>query len=120
MKKNVMIVDDSLFITAEMKTMLNHSDFSVMGCARSAEEALDAFERIHPDVVTMDIVLPGMDGMEATACILKKWPKTKVLIISSLAYDDTVEGAHTVGASGFLFKPFQKQDLLDALKRACE
>lgn len=120
MKKTVMIVDDSLFVTAEMKGMLQDSDFTVIGEVRSGEEALAAFEQLRPDVLTMDIVLPGMDGIETTAALLRKWPETKVLVISSLAYDDTVRKAQLVGATGFLFKPFHTEALLDALRKASE
>lgn len=117
MKKTVLIVDDSLFMAAEMKAMLEETEFTVIGHARSGEDALAQLEELRPDLVTMDIVLPGMDGMEATAGILRLRPETKVLVISSLAYDDTVEGAQRVGASDCLFKPFQKEQLLEALEK---
>ncbi len=116
MKKTVMIVDDSLFVAAEMKAMLEGSDFTVVSHARSGEDALTYMAETKADLVTMDIVLPGMDGLETTAQILQAWPDAKVLVISSLAYDDTVAGAQQAGAAGFLYKPFQKEQLLEALQ----
>lgn len=120
MKKKLMIVDDSVFVYEEMKSMLADSPYEVAGYAKSGEEALVLFHQLKPDVVTMDIVLPGMDGMDAAADILSQAPETRVVVVSSLAYDDTIDRAKEIGARDFLFKPFEKEQLLNALNRASQ
>lgn len=116
MEKKVLIVDDSVFIYEEMKKMLKEMDFEVAGHMKTGEEALDAVESLDPDIITMDIVLPGIDGLEAAQIIKGRWPDKKVLIVSSLAYEETSSLAREAGADGFIFKPFEREDLLKALE----
>ncbi len=116
----VMIVDDSPFVYEIMNDFLAGSEFSVVGYARSGEEALELYEEIRPDIVTMDIILPGIDGLEAAEDILTKWPDAKILIVSSLAYDDTIEKSQEIGAKSFIYKPIEKEHLLEALNRCIE
>lgn len=118
MKKRLLIVDDSRFVYEEMKFMLENTDYEIVGYAKSGEEALEIFEGIMPDLVTMDIILPGMDGMDAAELLLKKWPGTGIVVVSSLAYDETIDRAKCIGAKDFLFKPFVKEQLLNSLAMA--
>lgn len=118
MKYRVMIVDDSMVVYSGMKRQLADSEFEIAGYCRSGEEALAQYESIKPDLVTMDIVMPGMDGLETSRELLERWPDAQVLVVSSLAYDETITIAKSVGAKGFLFKPFDKEALLDGLRQA--
>jgi two-component system chemotaxis response regulator CheY len=113
-----MIVDDSRLVYAQMKKMLEDSDIEVKCYCRSGEEALEQYDQIQPELVTMDIVMPGMDGLETCRQLVSKWPDAKVLMVSSLAYDETMESASTNGAKGFLFKPFTKESLVDGIQKA--
>lgn len=115
MQKTLMVVDDSKFIFEEMKFFLQDTGFDIVCYCKDGESALDSFEKNKPDVVTMDIVLPGIDGFEAASRILQKYPDAKVVMISSLAYDDTLAQAKEIGAAGFLFKPLEKAPLLETL-----
>lgn len=115
MKKRIVIVDDSVFIYEEMRALLEESQYEVAGYARSGEEALEKIRQIRPDGVTMDIILPGIDGFETTRLIRESFPEMKVLIVSSLAYDETIEESKKAGAGGFVFKPFEKENLQTAL-----
>jgi two-component system chemotaxis response regulator CheY len=112
-----MIVDDSRLVYAQMKKMLEDSDIEVKGYCRSGEEALEQYDQVKPDLVTMDIVMPGMDGLETCRQLLSQWPDAKVLMVSSLAYDETMESAAANGAKGFLFKPFTKESLVDGIQK---
>jgi two-component system chemotaxis response regulator CheY len=112
-----MIVDDSRLVYAQMKKMLEDSDIEVLGYCRSGEEALEQYDQINPELVTMDIVMPGMDGLETCRQMIAKWPEAKVLMVSSLAYDETMESAATNGAKGFLFKPFTKESLVEGIQK---
>lgn len=115
--KKVLIVDDSLFVYEEMKALLQGTEFSVAGYAKCGEEAAERYAETNPDVVTMDIILPGIDGFETTREILKKWPDAKILTVSSLAYDDTMAESEQSGAKFFIYKPFDKDTLVSALNK---
>ena len=120
MNKKVLVVDDSIFIYNEMVLLLETSGFEICAYAKSGEEALELYEKHRPDVVTMDIILPGMDGIETTKKIIEKWPEAKVIMVSSLAYRKTLEETAALGAIDFIFKPFDKARLLSALLSAID
>lgn len=113
--KNVMVVDDSRFMQDEIAHALAGSDYQVATSCRDAEEAIRAFHDRQPDVVLMDVVLPGIDGLVATRAILGKWPEARIVVVSSLAYDDTEQLAREAGAAACLFKPFEPAKLLALL-----
>lgn len=117
MKKRIMVVDDSRFIYEEMKHMFEGSEFEIAKYCMSGEEALEAYGTVTPDAVTMDIILPGIDGLDTTREILKKWPEAKVIVVSSLAYGDTMSEAQKIGATDFIFKPFERQQVLGVLEK---
>lgn len=114
----VMVVDDSRFMQEEIVHLLAGSGYEVAAVCRDAEEAIHSCEGQLPDVVLMDVVLPGIDGIEATKTLLGKWPSLKVVIMSSLAFDETLRQAEDVGAASCLFKPFGVGQLLQALDGA--
>lgn len=114
----IMVVDDSRVIFAEMKKMLKDSEFEIAAYCRNGEEALEEYERIEPDLVTMDIVMPGMDGLETCEALKKKYPDAQVFMVSSMAYGDIIDKAAELGAKGFLFKPFTQESLLEGLHGA--
>lgn len=120
MSHTVMIVDDSMVVYAGMQKQLFGSEFEIADFCRSGEEALAKYRNVQPDLVTLDIVMPGMDGLETCRELLKRWPDARVLMVSSLAYDDTIKCAEVLGAKGFLFKPFDRETLLSALRKALE
>lgn len=117
--KSIMIVDDSRFVFEEMKLFLKDTDYEVTGYAKSGEEALVEYEKIKPDIVTMDIILPGMDGVETTKKIMERWPDARVLMVSSFAYDETINTSEESGAKDFIFKPFDKDTLVGTLTKIC-
>ena len=118
MAKRVMVVDDSRMICVQMKNMLSGSDYEVTAYCRSGEEAVEQYGQIEPDVVTMDIIMPGMDGLEVAQTILEEYPEARIVMVSSLAYDTTFEEAKNIGAKGFIDKPFVKEQLIEALQGA--
>lgn len=115
MNKSVLVVDDSAFVYEEIKLMLENTDYSVIGHCSDGESAVEQYVKLRPDIVTMDIVMPGIDGFETTQIILKNFPDARIVIISSLAYNETVEISEAIGAKGFIFKPIEKEHLLNAL-----
>jgi len=113
-----MVVDDSKFVYNEMVFFLENSDFDLVKYCRSGEEAIEAYREFKPDLVTMDIILPRMDGFECAKIILKDDPEARIVFVSSLAYDDTIEEAKELGCDEFLFKPFERDSLIGILTRA--
>lgn len=121
MAKRIMVVDDSKMIYMQLKNLLNDSEeFEVAAYCRNGEEALEQYGQVNPDIVTMDIIMPGMDGLETTQALLDDHPEARVVMLSSLAYDDTFESAKAIGARGFIDKPFEKEQLLKVLHEAFE
>lgn len=118
MSKKVMIVDDSRIAQLQLQEILAKSEYEVVACCQNGEDALKTYEEIHPDVVTMDIVMPGIDGLDAAGLILRAHPEARILMVSSLAYDDTINEAKRIGAKGFVYKPFAQEQIMDALQKA--
>ena len=118
MAKRIMVVDDSRMICFQIKKLLEDTDYEVAAYCRDGEEAVEQYGQVNPDLVTMDIIMPGMDGLEAAQAILEEHPDARIIMVSSLAYDDTFEEAQAIGAKGFLDKPFDKDRLLFALDEA--
>ncbi len=114
MAKRIMVVDDSRMIGMQMRNLLEDTDYEVAAYCRDGEEAIDQYGQVQPDLVTMDIIMPGMDGLETAQAILEEHPEAKIIMVSSLAYDDTFEEAKAIGAKGFIDKPFEKEQLLEA------
>ena len=118
MKKRVMVVDDSRIQEVQIRNLLADSDYEVAAYCRNGEDALASYGEVMPDVVTMDIIMPGMDGLETAAAMLEEHPGARIVMVSSLAYDETFDEANEIGARGFLDKPFSREQLLEALDRA--
>lgn len=118
MAKRVMVVDDSRVQEVQIRSLLEGTDYEVVHYCRNGEDALAVYDEVKPDVVTMDIIMPGMDGLETAQAILEEYPEARIIMVSSLAYDDTFEEAKTIGAKGFIDKPFDKEKLLEALDKA--
>lgn len=115
MGKRIMVVDDSRMVKLRMEDLLADTEYEIAAYCRSGEEAVEQYGQVLPDVVTMDIIMPGMDGLEASQAILEEHPEAKIIMVSSLAYDDTFEEAKSIGAKGFIDKPFDREQLLALL-----
>jgi len=112
----ILLVDDHEVVRVGLKTLLSsHDEFDVVAEAATAEEAITRTKEYKPDVVVMDIRLPGRNGIEATREILKDQPKTKVIMLTSFADDDLLFEAISAGASGYVLKQIGSQELVDAL-----
>ncbi len=118
MGKRVMVVDDSRIMELQMENLLRGTDYEVAAYCRNGQEAISRYEEVMPDIVTMDILMPGMDGLETAQIILEGFPDAKILMLSSLAYDDTIQEATQIGAKGFIYKPFDQEQVLDAFEKA--
>ncbi|WP_019121326.1 response regulator [Brevibacillus massiliensis] len=112
----VLIVDDAAFMRHLLAKMLE-GVHEVCGEAANGMEGVDLYKRLLPDIVTMDISMPDMEGIEALRRILSFDPNAKILICSAIGYRQMVLEAIKCGAKDFITKPFQKERLLDAIAR---
>jgi DNA-binding NarL/FixJ family response regulator len=115
----VLIVDDHEIVREGLQTLLaEESDFEVVGTTGDGAGAVDLAEMTKPDVIVMDLVMPGLDGIEATQRIVRNNPDARVLVLTTFADDKRVREAIQAGATGYLLKDILKADLLRALREA--
>ncbi len=113
----IVVVDDSPFSVAMISNILSANGFNVVGSANGLEEAVEAVKTLKPDVVTMDITMPGADGIECTNAIHKFNPKQKVVIVSSMMDDEILRRAKKAKISGYVQKPVDAEELTLAINR---
>jgi DNA-binding NarL/FixJ family response regulator len=115
----VLLVDDQMLIRAGLRMLCAaEPDLEVVGEAGDGREAVTLADRLSPDVVVMDLRMPGVDGITATGRILAARPATRVLVLTTFGDDDHLYPALTAGACGFLLKDAPPAELLDGIRRA--
>ncbi|MDP1779489.1 MAG: response regulator transcription factor [Anaerolineales bacterium] len=116
-KQRIILVDDHEVVRLGLKSLLDrHPQFDVVGEAGSAREALEQTASLKPDVVVMDIRLPGTSGIEACEQITAQYPNTKVIMLTSYAEDEMLFSAIRAGASGYILKQIGSEDLIKAIE----
>lgn len=118
MGKKIMLVDDSKLVYMQIKQILANTNYEIVEYCKSGEDALDKYAQVQPDLVTMDIIMPGMDGLETASILKEEHPEAKIIMLSSLAYDDTFKEAKRIGAEAFVAKPLDPNELLAAIDAA--
>jgi DNA-binding NarL/FixJ family response regulator len=118
-KTRILLVDDHDIVRLGLMTLLNDQpDMEVIGEASTAGEAVKATEKLQPDVVLMDIRLPGEGGIEATGQVTRRFPNSKVVMLTSFADDELVVRAIRAGAVGYVLKQVGNEELLRAIRAA--
>jgi DNA-binding NarL/FixJ family response regulator len=117
-KGRVLIVDDSRFSISIITEILERNGYEVVGEAMNKEEVEAKAEELKPDIVTMDMTLPGTDGFECTEIVKSKSPDSSVIIVSSLMDDELLEKAEKLKVSGYVQKPIEEGKLLAEIDRA--
>ncbi|AKA68309.1 response regulator [Clostridium scatologenes] len=115
--KKILIVDDAMFMRVALKTMLENNGYEVVGEAEDGADAISKYSILKPDIVTMDITMPKMDGVEALSEIKKKDPNCKIVMISALGQETWVKKAIIIGAKGFIVKPFKEEHVIKTLSK---
>lgn len=113
----VLIVDDAAFIRAQLKRLLEANDFEVVGEAENGKVALKKIKQLKPDIVTLDITMPEMDGVECMAEIKKMEYKPTVIMISAMGQEVFVQKAIINGAKGFIVKPYKPEVVIGYLNK---
>ncbi len=112
----VAIVDDHAIVRRGLSAILNTSmELKLVGEAEDGQEAIELCELAQPEVVLMDLIMPGMDGIEATRAIHQRWPHIQVLVLTSFTEKEMIQGALDAGARGYLLKNVKGRELVDAI-----
>ena len=117
---NVLVVDDSILATEVLKGALQELGHKVVNTAKSGAEALAAYRTTNPDVVTMDVTMPGIDGIAAARNIIKEFPDARVIMVTSHAQKGMVMQALDAGAKGYILKPIKKDKLREILAQVAK
>ena len=117
MAYKVLVVDDSSFMRSILKDIILKDPYTFAGEASNGREAVEQYLKLRPDLVTMDIVMPEMDGIEAVKAIKAQDPQARIVMVSAMGQQGLVIDAIQAGARDFIIKPFQPPRVLEALKR---
>jgi two-component system chemotaxis response regulator CheY len=117
MLRTVLICDDAVFMRTMLSDILSQAGFAVIGHAQTGKEAVDKYRELQPDLVTMDIVMPDMGGIDAVRNIMAEYPDAKILMCSAMGQQSMVVEAIQAGARDFVVKPFQPSRVLEAVQR---
>ena len=112
----VLVVDDAAFMRLSIRTMLEKNDFEVVGEAKDGLEAVQKYRDLNPDVVTMDITMPKVTGVDALKVIMGYDPNAKVVMLSAMGQESMVKEAVLNGAKSFIVKPFKEEYLVKTLR----
>lgn len=112
----LLVVDDTLFMREKIKMLALDLGIEVVGEAADGQEAIEQYRKLQPDLVTMDITMPLMSGLEATKKIVDEFPKAKIIVITALGQHKIVVNALENGAIDFLTKPFEKEHFLRTIR----
>ena len=118
MAHKILVVDDAMFMRTMIKNLLkSNAEFEVIGEAENGVEAIQKYKELQPDIVTLDITMPEMDGLEALKEIIKIDSSAKVVICSAMGQKGMVLDAIKGGAKDFIVKPFQADRVIEALTK---
>lgn len=120
MPLNILVVDDSMIVAKKLKAMLSDIGHTVVGVAKTGTQAVEQYAELKPDLVTMDITMPDMDGIEATRLILEQHPNALVIMVTSHGQEQMVIDAIDAGAKGYVLKPFDKEKLQTNIENVVE
>ncbi len=118
MPKTVLITDDTAFMRMTLKNVIQKNGYIVVGEAADGEEAVAKYLELRPDLVTMDITMPKMDGITAIKEIMRHDPDARIIVCSAMGQKPMVIEALNAGAKDFLVKPFDADRVIEALRKA--
>ena len=111
-KTTIIVVDDSPFASKQIKDLVEENGYEVIGYAKSGEEGIKMYEELHPDIVILDIIMPGIDGIETAEILEKSDPDVTILMLSSLCDTGTLEEVRAIGVKYLIPKPWEDDVLL--------
>lgn len=112
----VLIVDDAAFMRLSIRTMLEKNGFEIIGEAENGLEGVQKYKELNPDIVTMDITMPEMTGVDALKVIRAYDPNAKVVMLSAMGQECMIKEAVINGAKSFIVKPFKEEHIVKVLR----
>lgn len=112
----ILVVDDSPFASQQIKDIVEGNGYKVVGYAKNGEEGIRLFDELKPDITILDIIMPGIDGLETAEIILKNDPSAKIMMLSSLCDAGTLEEVKSIGLKYLVPKPWEDDVLLATLE----
>jgi two-component system chemotaxis response regulator CheY len=116
----ILVVDDSIFIAHQITGFLKDEGYTVVGHAQDGHQAISMYQELRPDVVTMDMVMPNLGGIDTVIELKKIDPDARIVIASALGHDTLVKQAIQAGARQYVIKPINKAKLLEAVRLAAK
>lgn len=116
MSTTIMVVDDSPFASKQIKDIVEDNGYEVIGYAKDGEEAIELYKELKPDIVILDIIMPGLNGLETAEILEKQDPAVKILMLSSLCDAGTMEEVKSIGVKHLIPKPLEADVLLASLE----
>lgn len=116
MKKTILVIDDSPFVAKQIREVVEEKGYEVIACAKDGEEGIKTYKEINPHFVILDIIMPGIDGLETAEILLKEDAEAKILMLSSLCDGSTLEEARSIGVKYLIPKPLDADVLLATLE----
>ncbi len=113
----ILVVDDAAFMRLMLKTILSKNGYEIVGEAENGQDAVDKYKALSPDLVTMDITMPIMEGVEAVRQIKLIDPDAKIIMCSAMGQQSMVVQSLQAGARDFIVKPFQEERVLESIRK---
>lgn len=113
----ILIVDDSAFVVKQLAKILESGGHEIVGTAEDGLEGVAKFKELNPDITTMDVTMPKMDGLTALEEIIKHDPGAKVVMVSALGKEELIKKSLLVGAKNYIVKPLDKKKVLDRINQ---
>lgn len=117
MVKKILLVDDTKFMRMMLANILKPKGYEIVGEAGDGLEAIEKFNQLKPDLITMDIVMPHMEGIEAVRNIVSSDSTAKVIMVTAVGQESKVKEAIEAGARGYIVKPFQANQVLEEVQK---
>jgi two-component system chemotaxis response regulator CheY len=118
--KRVLIVDDARIIRNILRALMQKIGLKVVGEAVNGAEGIRMYEELRPDLVTMDITMPVVDGIAATRAILGSDPNARIIMVTSVGQEQVMKEAIVMGARDFIVKPFNEERIVSAIRRVLQ
>lgn len=113
----IVIADDASFMRGSLKFIVEKEGHEVVGVATNGRDAIEQCRKLKPDLLTLDVIMPEMDGISALEAIKKENPSVKVIMVTAIGQENKQEEARGLGASGYIRKPFKLEEITAEIKR---
>jgi len=113
----ILIADDASFMRGTLKYIAESTHHEVVGTAKEGKEALEMYTKLKPDLVFLDILMEGIDGITTLKAIRKQDPEAKVVMVTALGQENKQQEARQLGASGYIRKPFKQEEITDEIDK---